>query len=461
MLSRWEFSPLLLFALAFAPLSASAASLESVRAAAETEGRSEEAIRESAAEQAFEETYELAPPTESSGTEPNFARIFRSVHRERVGRRTVMATPKVEYGILFTGPSDYHEGEGTPMPPASTSKIFTSAFVLATLGGDYRYETRLTWTRSEKPNEGSALTFVGSGDPSITGADLPELADEYAATLRSAGIQKISGPLLFSATDARWSIKTVPEGWESEDLKSTTGFIPDSLGTLIPARVRAVFAARFARNGIQWDRSAPTGTARASFDASTSASHFSAPLRELIQPFVLHSINYKGEAFLRKVGELKGSPSAANLLDAALPLLRAFVMNTLGPNGGSTDVILNDGSGLSRTSRVTAQTMVTFLEAIKSAPYFRDFLAALPIAGESGTLQDRMSGTAAEGRVHAKTGTINGHYQLAGYLAETTATGTAYHPFAILTTTEESHHGYCLVVENEAMASLAEWMLKK
>ena len=136
-------------------------------------------------------------------------------------------------------------------------------------------------------------------------------------------------------------------------------------------------------------------------------------------------------------------------------------MNTLGPNGGSTDVILNDGSGLSRTSRVTAQTMVTFLEAIKSAPYFRDFLAALPIAGESGTLQDRMSGTAAEGRVHAKTGTINGHYQLAGYLAETTATGTAYHPFAILTTTEESHHGYCLVVENEAMASLAEWMLKK
>ena len=43
-------------------------------------------------------------------------------------------------------------------------------------------------------------------------------------------------------------------------------------------------------------------------------------------------------------------------------------------------------------------------------------LISLAVAGQSGTLVDRMRGTAAQGRCRAKTGTLNGVSNLAGYL---------------------------------------------
>ncbi len=438
---------------------AGVSSREKLAAAAEALDASPEETRASAAKRDFDRNFQLETPAAVTGQEPDFYRTFRRAVSRRVGRKHVMVTPDVAYGILFTGPSTYHEGERTPIPPASTNKIFTLALVLKELGGDFTYDTRLTWMSADRPTEAGYLTFVGSGDPSIATADLPKLAEEYAAKLSDAGIRKIYGALRFSATDPRWNIRTVPEGWSSKDIGTATGFIPDALGTLIPARVKTVLAAAFAKKRIQWTMAAAPFAE--SVGTAAFASHRSAPLRELIQPFALHSINYKGEAFLRKVGELKGSPTAANLHEAGLPLLRKEVADLLGPGGGYEDLVINDGSGLSRTSRVTAEAMVNFLAAVQREDFFPDFLAALPTAGRSGTLDHRMNGTSAAGRVHAKTGTLDGYYQLVGYLAESAAAGTVYHPFAILTETAAANAGYCHSVEDAAVEALTNWMLSK
>ena len=272
-------------------------------------------------------------------------------------------------------------------------------------------------------------------------------------------MKKLYGPLKFSATDARWNIRAVPAGWISADLGTATGFLPNALGTLTEARVKSALVSKLAKKGIKWVQAAPPFPESAGTPAS--ASHRSEPLKKLIQPFVLHSINYKGEAFLRKVGELRGSRTAANLNEAGLGVMREFLRATLGPDGGFENVVVNDGSGLSRMSRVTAKVMVNFLAAIRSEFYFADFLAALPTAGRAGTLGRRMSGTNAAGRIHAKTGTLDGNYQLAGYLAEVTKAGTVYHPFSILTDTDVASAGYVRSVEDAALASLATWMLKK
>ena len=466
MSSRSILSPVVLSLLfASAPLVhaasvTSVAEIERQALEAESQSSSAEETKADAAQAEFESRFELDRSDETSG-EPDFAKILRRSVVRKVGKKRVSVVPSVRYGVVFTGPSTYREGSATRFPPASTNKIFTSAFILRILGGDYRYETELRWEKPEPAaNAAAYLTFVGAGDPSLTTSDLPKLSLEYANALAAAGVKTVYGALRFSATDARWSRKTIPYGWEAKDRGTADGFIPDALGTLSEARVKAALASAFTKKGVKW-----LSTAAAPFPESAGeigrSAHRSAPLRELIRPFVEHSINYKGEAFLRKAGELFGSRAAPDLHAAGLPLLREFVAEMLLASGGFENVVLNDGSGLSRESRVTAAALVNFLAAVKSEPYFADFLAALPVAARTGTLAHRMGGTNAAGRVHAKTGTLDGNYQLAGYLAETTNFGTEYHPFAVLTGTSKGNAGYCRAVEDAAMASLATWMLKK
>ena len=76
-----------------------------------------------------------------------------------------------------------------------------------------------------------------------------------------------------------------------------------------------------------------------------------------------------------------------------------------------------DGSGLSREDRVSARTLCALLEGVlgaeaATARLYRDSLAVM---GRKGTLEERLRGTAAEGRVFAKTGWIAGVSALSGY----------------------------------------------
>jgi serine-type D-Ala-D-Ala carboxypeptidase/endopeptidase (penicillin-binding protein 4) len=79
------------------------------------------------------------------------------------------------------------------------------------------------------------------------------------------------------------------------------------------------------------------------------------------------------------------------------------------------EVTLNDGSGLSRNGLATPQSVVKLLGWAAKQPWGDMFAASLPVAGEDGTLEYRLKGTAAAGRVQAKTGTINSAAGLAGY----------------------------------------------
>src|SRR5439155_18206964 len=74
------------------------------------------------------------------------------------------------------------------------------------------------------------------------------------------------------------------------------------------------------------------------------------------------------------------------------------------------------GSGLSRLDRLTASALVSMLRASWLDQDLRELLVdAVPAAGRSGTLDDRMRGTAAAGRVRAKTRTPDRASALSGY----------------------------------------------
>jgi D-alanyl-D-alanine carboxypeptidase/D-alanyl-D-alanine-endopeptidase (penicillin-binding protein 4) len=76
---------------------------------------------------------------------------------------------------------------------------------------------------------------------------------------------------------------------------------------------------------------------------------------------------------------------------------------------------MRDGSGLSRADRVSPHQIVRLLAAMAGHPEADVFRASLAAPGEWGTLQHRMTRTAARGQCRAKTGTLIGVSALSGY----------------------------------------------
>jgi serine-type D-Ala-D-Ala carboxypeptidase/endopeptidase (penicillin-binding protein 4) len=79
------------------------------------------------------------------------------------------------------------------------------------------------------------------------------------------------------------------------------------------------------------------------------------------------------------------------------------------------DVALSDGSGLSRKDLITPRATVQLLRYAATQPWGELYRSTLPVAGEDGTLSDRMKNTPAAARVFAKTGTIGHGNALSGY----------------------------------------------
>ena len=138
----------------------------------------------------------------------------------------------------------------------------------------------------------------------------------------------------------------------------------------------------------------------------------SAPLSVLAWHCLKESDNFYAEAFLKTLGaETTGVGTAGG----GAGVVRAFLAESGIDTSGIAQV---DGSGLSRHDFATARTfadLLSYMDA-KAPPAIRDiFEFALPIAGVDGTLRRRAVGTSAQGRVRAKTGTLNGVSCLSGY----------------------------------------------
>jgi D-alanyl-D-alanine carboxypeptidase/D-alanyl-D-alanine-endopeptidase (penicillin-binding protein 4) len=140
------------------------------------------------------------------------------------------------------------------------------------------------------------------------------------------------------------------------------------------------------------------------------AEHDSQPLREIVKLTNKESRNLSAEILLRTLGrEVKHGAS----LDDGLAALNDFVQQ-VGAKPGET--VFADGSGLSRDDLVTPETVVTLLVQMNSAPSFDAFLDSLPVGGIDGTLADRFKAKRLKGRIHAKTGTLEGVNALSGYM---------------------------------------------
>jgi D-alanyl-D-alanine carboxypeptidase/D-alanyl-D-alanine-endopeptidase (penicillin-binding protein 4) len=149
----------------------------------------------------------------------------------------------------------------------------------------------------------------------------------------------------------------------------------------------------------------------------------SPPLADLVDVTLKWSRNGYAETLLYSMSP-PGEPATA------AAGLRAM-QETLDSWGVPRDSYMpHDGSGLSRYDYLTAHSLVRLLTSLWSnAKHAEPFRRALPVAGVSGMLANRLKGTAAESRVWAKSGSMSNVRSLAGYL---TTIGEEPLVFAIL-----------------------------
>jgi D-alanyl-D-alanine carboxypeptidase/D-alanyl-D-alanine-endopeptidase (penicillin-binding protein 4) len=80
--------------------------------------------------------------------------------------------------------------------------------------------------------------------------------------------------------------------------------------------------------------------------------------------------------------------------------------------------ILDNGAGLSREERISAESLGKLLLDAWKSPVMPELTASLPIAGSDGTLKKRFGNSAVAGRAHLKTGYIEGVRAIAGYVLD-------------------------------------------
>jgi serine-type D-Ala-D-Ala carboxypeptidase/endopeptidase (penicillin-binding protein 4) len=142
------------------------------------------------------------------------------------------------------------------------------------------------------------------------------------------------------------------------------------------------------------------------------AEHVSVPLGDSVKLVNKISQNLHTEMLLRTAARQSGLWSTPDEMLKAPQDFYAAV--GIAPD----DVIQTDGSGLSRHDLVTPRAIATLLEFAQGQTWFAPYYASLPVAGIDGSLQDRMKGTIAAGRIHAKTGSVEHVRTLSGF-AET------------------------------------------
>ena len=311
---------------------------------------------------------------------------------------------------LGTGRVLYRRNAELPLAPASNEKLLTTSAALVRLGPATTLDTivRPAPDAVLEPDgtlQGD-LIMVGAGDPTLNDVALRDLI----AQLRAAGIRRITGAVVGDESlfddrrgsyDSRWHYDS-DLGGELGALTWGHGAF-DSRGPAYYAAARLRYLLKKANVSVTRKVAvAPTAT----ISTPTLAIHESAPVSDLVS-FTNHpSDNFYAETLLKLLGARAGTGGSTNQGIAA-------AQEFLGQLGVQARMF--DGSGLSRADRVSTHQIVRLLAAMAGRPEADAFRASLAAPGEWGTLQHRMSRTAARGACRAKTGTLNGVSALSGY----------------------------------------------
>lgn len=307
---------------------------------------------------------------------------------------------------------------GAALIPASNVKALVSATAVDLLGAGYVFGAQL-WT--ETPPEQGAL----AGSLYLTGCTNPNASESaiwpLAQQLQAKGVKSVAGDIVatgpLTAADRDYGLKS------AQRLRSALG----ELGIKVQGEAREGFCP-----------GAPVKI----------ASHDQIALEDYLRRTNKSSENHLAQVLLNSLLAVYADPTSP---DPAF-LLYYWALQGISPEGQR----LVDGSGYSRENRLTADFLAAVLLRMTVTPAgYTTLSRSFPTAGVDGTLADRMRGTAAEGRVRAKTGTLRRVSCLSGYVE------SGGHPrlvFSLLLNDFNCSQGTARNLEDRVAVALAEWV---
>lgn len=161
--------------------------------------------------------------------------------------------------------------------------------------------------------------------------------------------------------------------------------------------------------GMALDPPPPASSTSGATSPTVLAERDSQPLIEIVRVINKVSQNLHAELLLRTVAKEK---TGVGSLSAGLDIEKSLLASAGVPDG---DVNVDDGSGLSRENLVTPRAVVALLEYVRRQPWGDAFFTTLPVAGVDGTLDNRLKGTSAAGRVEGKTGSVEHTQAISGF----------------------------------------------
>jgi serine-type D-Ala-D-Ala carboxypeptidase/endopeptidase (penicillin-binding protein 4) len=359
----------------------------------------------------------LDPYVKSSADSRLASALNARVTTARFGTKFSGAVMDARSGTLL-----WSKNGSTALMPASTIKFVAATNALRRYGPTHRFSTVV-----RRGGQADQVVLIGSGDPTLSSAQVASLAQQTAAAMKYNGQLRVR----VYADDHLFAAPSLATGWPSSYVPAETTWLRALVvdGRQVPDTTidaANIFAAKLATYGITVASVARGYSSTANPVLATSSG---LTVDQIVSQMMLESDNEHAEALSRlvAVGSGVGGTWSAG---------RTAAVRGLTAEGLSATAIY-DGSGLSRSDRLTsvqlARLVTNTFERANQAPFqVLRSSSGLPTAGMTGTLRasyGRFTATTSKcavGKVYAKTGTLKDAIALAGWTIGTDGRSKAF-----------------------------------
>jgi len=141
--------------------------------------------------------------------------------------------------------------------------------------------------------------------------------------------------------------------------------------------------------------------------------HESEPLAELVRDINKFSNNVMARQLFLTMGAEAGGPPAR--AEEAVRVVKDWMASK---KIAAPELVLENGSGLSRVERISAEHLAALLQAAWRSAVMPEFISSLPVVAADGTMKKRLNNQRVAGSAHVKTGLLADARAIAGYVLD-------------------------------------------